>query len=178
MISGFPDQALSRFGRPPLDNHPSHNEATEDVQNRIEIKVDLLRRPLELVDIPGPHLIAHCGHQLRFPISTKNSALFGRYNASFSAPEYSKPPSTIATSSRRSPIRSPSQEPPASGEPVFRTPLSDFSVMAENQQSGKILRGKLRLQSNFFLTIETRHAKIAAYSLALFDRLFISRKSA
>jgi hypothetical protein len=45
----------------PMSDHPSNDVSAEDIHDYIEIKVGPLNRPLELCDIPGPHLVGFCG---------------------------------------------------------------------------------------------------------------------
>ena len=59
--------------------HPAHHVAAEDVQDHIEVEVGPLLRPVQLGDVPAPHLIRLRGDQLGFFVGR-----VGRLAATFS----------------------------------------------------------------------------------------------
>ena len=61
---GVGDQLFGERGRLAQREHPPDDIATEDIEDDVEVITSPLRGPLELGDIPRPHLVGPGGEEL------------------------------------------------------------------------------------------------------------------
>ncbi|KFB73513.1 MAG: hypothetical protein AW09_001226 [Candidatus Accumulibacter phosphatis] len=57
------DQLLCQFGGFPGGDHPANDIATENIEDHVEVKAGALGRPLQLGDVPAPHLVGRGGQE-------------------------------------------------------------------------------------------------------------------
>src|ERR1700688_2703707 len=73
LLQGVGDKLLGKFRGLPMSEQPADDGATEDVEDHVEMEAGPFARPLQLGDVPRPHLVGPDGEELGLGIERMDS---------------------------------------------------------------------------------------------------------